>query len=63
MCRTGQFSESYVQGIIAANKELKPVKKGNMREQVRILYANLPRPPRPQQPPPEPQQQPEQQGG
>lgn len=60
MCRTGQFSESYVQGIIAANKDLKPVQKDKMREQVRILYANLPRPQRPEE---QAQRQPEQQGG
>lgn len=43
MCKTGAFSESYVMGVIVANKELKPIQKDKMRNQVRILYAELPR--------------------
>jgi pimeloyl-ACP methyl ester carboxylesterase len=43
MCRSGQFTESYVMGVIAANKELKPIQKDKMKNQVQILYAELPR--------------------
>ncbi len=43
MCKSGKFTESYVMGVIAANKELKPIQKDKMKNQVQILYAELPR--------------------
>lgn len=43
MCKTGIFSESYVHGVIDANDKLKEEQKIKMHDQVKILYANLPK--------------------
>lgn len=42
MCKAGQFTEKYVRNVIDINDQLKPEQKTKMRDQVAILYQQLP---------------------